>query len=693
MLFSSTTFMFVFLPLMLLVYYILPGRVLKNLWLFAASIVFYAWGEPTYVFLMLASIVINWLFALLIGPAKKDAGGVEETAEAAEEAGEEHAAEAAEEVAEAAEKSAEEIAEETTEASEEGVEELAVAGEEGAEAVESFEEKAAEAGEEAAEEDAESAEVAGGETAEAAEEAGEEHAAEAAEEVAEAAEKSAEEIAEETTEASEEGGEELAVAGEEGAEATEDVEATEDAEEAAGVVEEEVAEEAAEEDVKDAKTKKPGLRKVLLVVIVLIDIAIIGFFKYESFLAQSVNALAGFELIPDLELPLPIGISFYTLQAISYVIDVYRGDVKPERNILYLGMYIACFPQLIAGPIVRYQTIADQVRHRKETLEDFSSGLRLFIVGFGKKVLLSNIVAILAEDMLAYGGANIGVIGSWGGLIAYTFQIYFDFGGYSDMAIGLGRMMGFKYLRNFNYPYISKSITEFWRRWHISLSSFFRDYIYIPLGGNRVSKPRHILNILIVWVTTGLWHGAGWNYILWGLYYGVLLILEKYVWGKGLAKLPAVLQHIYTVFIFMMGWALFWITDMGQLSEYLSAMFGAYGLTGTMTFWELGVWEYWPVFVACIVASTPIAPWLKEKLTAWAEKRKLTDFRQTSVVNPKCYDASSLCAFQIESVGGARSAVVTVVLVLLDVALVAVLIAGLLSVASGAFNPFIYFQF
>ena len=568
MLFSSTTFMLVFLPLMLLVYFILPGRVLKNLWLFAASIVFYAWGEPTYVFLMLASIVINWLFALLIGPAKKGAEGVEEAAEAAEEGGE----------------------------------------------------KPAEA-------------------------------------------------------------------------VKEDVEASEDAEEEAKVVEEEVAEEAAEEVAKGVKTRREILRKVLLVVIVLIDIAIIGFFKYESFLAQSVNTLAGFELIPDLELPLPIGISFYTLQAISYVIDVYRGDVAPERNILYLGMYVACFPQLIAGPIVRYQTIADQVRHRKENLEDFSSGLRLFIVGFGKKVLLSNIVAILAEDMLAYGGANIGVIGSWGGLIAYTFQIYFDFGGYSDMAIGLGRMMGFKYLRNFNYPYISKSITEFWRRWHISLSSFFRDYIYIPLGGNRVSKPRHILNILIVWATTGLWHGAAWNYILWGLYYGVLLILEKYVWGKGLAKLPAVFQHIYTIFIFMMGWALFWITDMEQLSEYLSAMFGAYGLTGTMTFWELGVWEYWPVFVACIIASTPIAPWIKEKLTAWAEKRKLADFRQTSVVNPKCYDASSLCAFQIKPASGARGFVVTVVLVLLDVALVAVLIAGLLSVASGAFNPFIYFQF
>ena len=512
MLFSSSTFMLVFLPITLIVYYVCPKRVLKNIWLLAASLVFYAWGEPVYVTLLLLSIAVNWALALAMGPAPRHAGGA-------------------------------------------------------------------------------------------------------------------------------------------------------------------------------------SRRKVLLVVACIFNVGVIGFFKYEGFLAETVNAIAGAELVPDLDLPLPVGISFYTLQGLSYVVDVYRGDAGPERNVLNLGLYIACFPQLVSGPIVRYPDVKGQLAGRRETLEGFSSGLRLFIVGFAKKVLLSNVVAILADDMLGRGGAAIGAVGAWGGLLAYAFQLYFDFSGYSDMAIGLGRMLGFEYPRNFNYPYISKSITGFWRRWHISLSSFFRDYIYIPLGGNRVSKPRHILNILIVWVTTGLWHGAGWNYILWGLYYGVLLILEKYVWGKGLAKLPAVLQHIYTVFIFMMGWALFWITDMGQLSEYLSAMFGAYGLTGTMTFWELGVWEYWPVFVACIVASTPIAPWLKEKLTAWAEKRKLTDFKQTSVVNPKCYDASSLCAFQIESVGGARSAVVTVVLVLLDVALVAVLIAGLLSVASGAFNPFIYFQF
>lgn len=227
------------------------------------------------------------------------------------------------------------------------------------------------------------------------------------------------------------------------------------------------------------------LKKYILAAAVVFNVLVIGFFKYEGFVADNLNLLFGAEIIPNLELPLPIGISFYTLQALSYVIDVYRGDVKPQRNILFLGMYIACFPQLIAGPIVRYQTIQDQVVGRKETLDNFASGMRLFIVGLAKKALLANTIAILATKMLDTGGANIGAIGAWAGLLAYTFQIFFDFSGYSDMAIGLGRMMGFTYLRNFNYPYIAKSITEFWRRWHISLSTFFRDYIFIPFGKAR----------------------------------------------------------------------------------------------------------------------------------------------------------------------------------------------------------------
>ena len=434
-------------------------------------------------------------------------------------------------------------------------------------------------------------------------------------------------------------------------------------------------------------------RKAALALAVVFDVLVIGFFKYEGFVADNVNALVGFALVPDLDLPLPIGISFYTLQALSYVIDVYRREVQPQRNVLYLGMYIACFPQLIAGPIVRYQTIQEQVAGRKETLADFSSGLRLFIVGLSKKVLLANTCAILAQAMLGMGGPSIGAVGAWGGLVAYTFQIFFDFSGYSDMAIGLGRMMGFKYLRNFNFPYISRSITEFWRRWHISLSTFFRDYIYIPLGGSRCSKARNIFNIAVVWAVTGLWHGAAWNYILWGVYYGALLICEKYVWGRALARLPRVVQHLYTIAVFVFGWSFFWIIDPSQLVPYWQALAGMYGLTGTATFWELTVWEYWPVFILCIAASTPICPWLKWRFLGWVEGRALGKFQDEGIVNPRVHQADSLCTFEAVPETPSKAKAYNVAAILYDVALLALLVASVASVISGSFNPFIYFQF
>ena len=433
--------------------------------------------------------------------------------------------------------------------------------------------------------------------------------------------------------------------------------------------------------------------KLLLVIAICFNIAVIGFFKYEGFVASNINALIGGNVVPNLELPLPIGISFYTLQALSYVIDVYRGEVPPQQNVLYLGMYVACFPQLIAGPIVRYSTIQDQVLSRAETVGDFAGGMRLFIVGLAKKVLLANTCAILATAMLERGGAEIGLIGAGGGLIAYTFQIFFDFSGYSDMAIGLGRMMGFKYLRNFNYPYISKSITEFWRRWHISLSSFFRDYIYIPLGGSRVSTARNIFNIAVVWAITGLWHGAAWNYILWGVYYGALLILEKYVWGKPLAKLPAVLQHLYCIIVFVFGWSFFWITDPSQLLLYWKALLGGYGAFGSSTLWELTVWEYWPIFIVCIVASTPICPWLKERITAWVEDRDPEKVSEKGIVNPRYHATDSLCTFDATPADKKRSAVYSAAKIAYDCALVALLLLSMASIVSGSFNPFIYFQF
>lgn len=437
----------------------------------------------------------------------------------------------------------------------------------------------------------------------------------------------------------------------------------------------------------------PISKKKLLILAVAFNIAIIGFFKYEGFVADNLNLLLGFSAIPNLELPLPIGISFYTLQALSYVIDVYRGTVQPQRNIFFLGMYIACFPQLIAGPIVRYQTIQDQIENRTETLARFSSGMRLFIVGLSKKVLLANTCAILAEHVLAMGGPSIGTVGAWGGLTAYTFQIFFDFSGYSDMAIGLGRMMGFTYLRNFNYPYISRSITEFWRRWHISLSTFFRDYVYIPLGGSRVSAGRNILNIAIVWTITGLWHGAAWNYIGWGVYYGLLLIAEKYLWGKALSRLPRIIQHLYCIFVFMFGWSFFWITDSSQLIPYWQALIGFFGDTGDSTFWELSVWEYLPVFVLCTIASTPICPYLKYRFLHWIEKKPVGNFADESIVNPKHHESVDLCDYHAQPATPVRKRILALVQAAWDIVLIGLLFISASSVISGSFNPFIYFQF
>ena len=508
MLFTSSTFLFAFLPVFFIAYFLLPGRPAKNVWLLLASLVFYAWGEPVYVVLMVVSILANWLFGMLVG-----------------------------------------------------------------------------------------------------------------------------------------------------------------------------------------RVGTRTSRRVLLLLAVVFNLLVIGFFKYEGFLARTVNGLLGAQVLPDLNLPLPIGISFYTLQALSYVIDVYRGDVEPQRNPLYLGMYVASFPQLIAGPIVRYSTIQEQVLSRRETLERFVSGLRLFVVGMAKKVLLSNVVAILAARMLQMGGPNIGAIGAWGGLVAYTFQIFFDFSGYSDMAIGLGRMMGFEYLRNFNYPYISKSITEFWRRWHMSLSSFFRDYVYIPLGGSRCSKARNAANIAVVWALTGLWHGAAWNYIGWGVYYGALLLLEKFVWGKALGRAPAVVAHLYTILIFVFGWSFFWITDADALVRFWQALSFGYGLTGTSTFWELTVWEYWPVFLACVVASTPIVPFLKERFVAWVEGRAAKRVTKEGLASPRCVEASELCTFEADAVTGGGAMAYRAMYVLRDVALLALLLASVASIVSGSFNPFIYFQF
>jgi alginate O-acetyltransferase complex protein AlgI len=319
------------------------------------------------------------------------------------------------------------------------------------------------------------------------------------------------------------------------------------------------------------QTNKPGKAKVVLVADLCGNLAILGFFKYADFVIGNINNITGAGL-SLLNIALPIGISFYTFQTMSYTIDVYRGVVAAQHNILNFATYVTLFPQLIAGPIVQYKTIEKEIASREVRVSDFAEGAFRFSVGLAKKVLLANQIGSLWDTIS--GLQQMSVATAWLGAIAYSFQIYFDFSGYSDMAIGLGRMFGFYFLENFNFPYMSKSITEFWRRWHISLSSWFREYVYIPLGGNRKGIRRQLLNIMIVWMLTGLWHGANWNFVLWGVYYGVLLMLEKLFLLKQLEKAPGWLQHVYSMFLVVIGWAIFAQTDLSQLLVYLKTMFG-----------------------------------------------------------------------------------------------------------------------
>lgn len=352
----------------------------------------------------------------------------------------------------------------------------------------------------------------------------------------------------------------------------------------------------------DAKKKK-----LFLILTCVLDIGILAVFKYTGMITETLNMLPFFN-IPELQISLPIGISFYTFQTMSYVIDVYRDDAPVSKNFINFGTYVALFPQLIAGPIVRYRDVAEQLVNRRETLEMFTRGVKLFMVGLAKKVIIANTMGTLTTNIFATTDEN-GVVGTWVGMIAYTFQIYFDFSGYSDMACGLGNMMGFEFLKNFNYPYIAKSITDFWRRWHISLSTWFKEYVYIPLGGNRKGVKRQILNLLIVWGLTGLWHGAAYNFVLWGLYYGLLLILEKFVLKKFLDRLPSFVQHIYTLFIIIIGWGLFYFTDVGQLGEFMVDLFNfGNGICGDQAF-NL-IMSNLPMLIISAVASTPFATML-----------------------------------------------------------------------------------
>ncbi len=363
----------------------------------------------------------------------------------------------------------------------------------------------------------------------------------------------------------------------------------------------------------DRYRDKRVIVRIFIVLMVAVNIGVLGWYKYSKFTVLQINRFLH-TAIPVPIVPLPIGISFFTFQAMSYVIDVYRKRGKVQRNPLSVGLYISLFPQLIAGPIVRYETIAEQIEHRVENFKDFSAGVTRFCIGLGKKVLIANNMAVVADNsfgLIINGEFQASVGMAWLGAIAYTFQIFFDFSGYSDMAIGLGQMFGFHFEENFRYPYISKTVSEFWRRWHISMQTWFRDYVYFPLGGSRVSVPRHICNLFVVWLLTGMWHGANWPFIAWGLMYFVILTFEKLT---GLSKKEYWWGHIYTMFFVIIGWVIFRSTGMGNAFLYIKAMFGI-GAKGLM---DKAVGAYilqnWIYFVFALLGCAPIVPWIDEKL-------------------------------------------------------------------------------
>ncbi|MBE5902435.1 MAG: MBOAT family protein [Lachnospiraceae bacterium] len=352
--------------------------------------------------------------------------------------------------------------------------------------------------------------------------------------------------------------------------------------------------------------------KAIMILSVVGNLGILCFFKYTNLALSTVHSLTGLA-VPVLNVALPIGISFYTFQTMSYTLDVYLGQVKPQHNIIAFATYVTCFPQLVAGPIVRYIDLETQLEDRRVTSEQVADGCRRFCIGMSKKVLLANSAGAIWDTIKVMEPGNIPVTMAWLGAVCYTFQIYFDFSGYSDMAIGLGKMFGFTFPENFNLPYISKSITEFWRRWHISLSTWFKEYVYIPLGGNRKGVGRQIFNLMVVWGLTGFWHGAAYNFLAWGIYYGLLLIFEKFLFKKVLDKLPAILQHIYTMFFVILGWVLFACEDFSFLFEYLKALFGLQGagfVSGETVYMLV---SHVALLIACVICSSSLLRRISQK--------------------------------------------------------------------------------
>ncbi|MCR4991047.1 MAG: MBOAT family protein [Lachnospiraceae bacterium] len=399
---------------------------------------------------------------------------------------------------------------------------------------------------------------------------------------------------------------------------------------------------------------RPALRKLFLSVSLIINFSLLGVMKYSDFVVGTLNSLTGAGLtLPGIALP--IGISFYTFQTTSYSIDVYRREVKAERNFFRYLTYISMFPQLIAGPIVRYSLIKEQLVSRKTTLDSFSSGLRRFLMGLFRKVLIANELGALWDHLR--GVQNLSVTGAWLGFLVFTLQLYYDFSAYSDMAIGLGLMLGFHFNENFIYPLSAVSLTDFWRRWHISLSSWFRDYVYIPLGGNKKGKLRQLLNLAIVWFLTGLWHGAFWNYVLWGIYHGTILVLEKFIWGKHLEKAPRLVRHLYTLLIVIFGFGIFYFEDMNALTQYLTFSFGTAGnaLLGNELLWAFG--NYLPVLIFAILFMFPVFPKIRDYIHTLGEKK--------------------------ESIARFAAGSLSVLLLILCIA----------NLVRDSFNPFLYFRF
>ena len=395
--------------------------------------------------------------------------------------------------------------------------------------------------------------------------------------------------------------------------------------------------------------------KISLGISVAAGLSLLGFFKYSDFVLRTVNELTHSD-IPLLQLALPIGISFYTFQTISYIIDVYRGSALVQKNIISYGAYVTMFPQLIAGPIVQYKTIDAQLRRRRESSDEFALGVMRFMCGLGKKVLLANNAGLLWDQIRVMDTGSLPVLTAWIGIAAYTFQIYFDFSGYSDMAIGLGHMFGFRFLENFDHPYESKSATEFWRRWHISLGTWFREYVYIPLGGSRRGTAVLIRSTMAVWLLTGIWHGADWNFMIWGLYYGILLLLEKLVYGKWLQKLPCALQHIYCMLAVMIGWFIFSFNEISGGMGYLGAMFGGGGSflnNGSIYF----LYSNAIMLIVLILGSTMLPSKLAAKILARSGEKTIAP------------------------------------LILRGIFVVAVFVASTAYLVSASYNPFLYFRF